>query len=317
VYKYLVKQSDPIQAINRWLNCGLIECLGLGEIPSSTSVNLAASIKLRSHFSMLPDSIVKLENDLKYKKFSHPCIFEYRAWNSETMIEPDELIIDVMTSTIPTPKDVGRLIIWFIRHFENFEASVDDSFYMLRKGELENAYLSLLKQAVKLAYPDFNIRFEPWDLRRFGLLSKSPPIESKGGIWASTTKIYDPIINHLLRDRSHYISAELKDKYSELIGIRELRRWLRKHWKAKELRQRWLVITGSVRFCDDTRDLIEFDGGLVRVSSRSGRITWYGIESKRGGKDPLHSLRKRLKVLKIDAKTYSLDSHHAFVELPL
>ena len=52
-------------------------------------------------------------------------------------------------------------------------------------------------------------------------------------------------------------------------------------------------ITISVKFSGNefrkvqpTNIDIEFDGGLLKVSSRSGRLTWYGMESKSGNENP-------------------------------
>ncbi len=90
---------------------------------------------------------------LKDKGFSHPIVFTYKAWNSDILLEPDEVIIDVMGSESPTPNDVGKLLVWLMTQFEDFEATPSDTFFLLRKAELENAYISLLKRAIGLAYP--------------------------------------------------------------------------------------------------------------------------------------------------------------------
>ena len=58
-----------------------------------------------------------------------------------------------MGSESPTPNDVGKLLVWLMTQFEDFEATPSDTFFLLRKAELENAYISLLKRAIGLAYP--------------------------------------------------------------------------------------------------------------------------------------------------------------------
>ena len=224
-----------------------------------------------------------------------------------------------MGSESPTPNDVGKLLVWLMTQFENFEATSSDTFFLLRKAELENAYISLLKRAIGLAYPSVALLLEPWRLQDFGIFSDWARPELKGMIWASTARLDDPIVKYILRKKSRNIPSRFRDQYAELMGVRELRLWLKRRSIQKELRQRWLVITGSVKFCsiEDNKSLIEFDGGLVKLSSRSGRLTWYGLESKYRKTNPLASLRRRLKALKIDGKLHSLNNRYAFLELPL
>ncbi|MFH2012611.1 MAG: hypothetical protein ABIJ37_07935 [Pseudomonadota bacterium] len=317
IFKLLHTKADPATVIDKWLTCGLFRELKLGRRTPTESLEFVASIKLRSHFTNLNDSPVDMEKSLQNKKFSHPAVFRYKAWNSETMLEPDQLIVDAITNNDLTVNDVGRLTAWFVSHFENLDAQANDTYNILKKGELETAYLSLVRRAIEIAYPSIEVRLEPWNLTRFGLFKQSTPMESKGGIWATTAKLDDPIIKHILRNRYKSIPTQLRDQYAELLGIRELRKWLRKRWKQKDLHQRWIVLTGSIRFYRGTRALIEFDGGLMKISTRSGKMTWYGLESKRGRTDPLHSLNRRLKVIGLNAPAYQLSPRYAFVELPL
>ncbi len=109
----------------------------------------------------------------------------------------------------------------------------------------------------------------------------------------------------------------LRDRYAQLMGIRELRRHLRRSRRGTVRRQRCLLVTASLRLRDGGEDLIEFDGAIVSITSRSGRTTWYGLESKRGAGDPLASLDRRPNRLGIPARTHKLSSRCAFAELML
>jgi hypothetical protein len=77
------------------------------------------------------------------------------------------------------------------------------------------------------------------------------------------------------------------------------------------------VLTGSVQFWREGKSLIEFDGGLVRISARSGRMTFFGLESKSGQQNPYHSLRKRTKVLGIQGSVLRVSNDYAVLELRL
>jgi hypothetical protein len=48
-------------------------------------------------------------------------------------------------------------------------------------------------------------------------------------------------------------------------------------------------------------DMIEFDGGAVKVSARTGRLTFYGLESKSGKGSAINSLKRRIDRLGIEA----------------
>lgn len=315
VARRLGEELNPEQILKHWLTKSLFRDLRIRQKQWYTAFDIAASVRLRSHFSIPQDSPVKMERSLTAKGFSHPIVLEYKAWNSAAMIEPDELLVDVMTNRIPTPDDVGRMIAWVCTHFDDHDASIDDSFYALRRGELEPVYLSLLRRAVELAYPGIGVRFEPWPLHRFLVPGKRSLL--RGGIWGSSSKLNDKVIRQIFRRRAGKVAPEVKDNFVELLGLSELRNVLRRQTKRIMLRQCWLVVTGSVRFCRDSKDLIEYDGGLLKVSSRSGKLVWFGLETKNGRTDPLYSLNKRLRVLGITARTHRLSSCHAYVELPL
>jgi len=235
----------------------------------------------------------------------------------ETSLEPDELVIDVITKHTPTSNDVGKLLVWFIDNFDDLDMNPKEEYSLIRRVELESVYLGLLKRVVELAYPGITLRFEPWNLTRFGVFDDSMLPESRGALWPASSMMNDRFIRHILRNRQEEIPSELRENYAELIGLRCLRQKLRTHWIHRTPRQKTLLVTASVIFCKDSKDLIEYDGGLLTISSRNGNITWYGLESKSGKTDPKYSLDKRLQTLNIKAKTTRLDNCHAFAKISL
>jgi len=317
VYEQLERCSNPSARISEWMNGRLFRDLRIGRKPSMKSAILAGAIRLRTHFAGTEHSPVEVEFSLQKKKFPLALVSHYQAWNSEAMLEPDEWIIDAIVRRPATPDDVGRLLVWMIAGFETADAAPADTFELLRKADFENVYISLLKRAFELTFPGKSASIEPWPLSRFGLFPKMPLERSRGAVWACDAKLGDQIAKHITRSSTRQIPADLRDRYAELMGIRELRAYLRRNWNGMELRQRCLLVPASVRFQDQERYLIEFDGGIVVISSRSGRITWYGLESKRGHGDPLHSLERRLETLGIWAPTVKLSARYAFAQLEL
>lgn len=84
VRRHLGELADPAAEVLRWLHCGLFQELKLGRRPRPGSVIPVGAITLRSHFLSLSTSPVQAEAELRDAGFSHPAVFEYRAWNSET-----------------------------------------------------------------------------------------------------------------------------------------------------------------------------------------------------------------------------------------
>ncbi|MBN2138725.1 MAG: hypothetical protein JW720_13030 [Sedimentisphaerales bacterium] len=317
VYGKLKQSNNAKNRISSWMKKGALRDLRIGNRPPSGSVVIAGSIRLRTHFVGTNLSPAEIELSLRRKNFMYPLALNYQAWNSEAMIEPDELIIDGIVAGTATSSDIGRLLSWMIRQFESPDAGADDTYELLRKADFENTYVLLVKRAFELAFPGKTATIEPWPLSRFGLFAESPPEGSRGCVWACDGKLADQISKHIVRDRSRTIPTVLKDRYAELLGIRALRNHLRSKWRDKRLRQRCLLVTASVRFRDSERDLIEFDGGIAVVSSRGGYITWYGLESKRGSGDPFSSLKNRLEDLGLPTDVHKLSARHAFAKLTL
>ena len=188
----------------------------------------------------------------------------------------------------------------------------------MRKQELETGYEQILSKAVETHFPGISVVLDPWKLKGFGLfVGVSNDSKRWGRVWASRSTLDDPYIKYLLRNRRRFVPKELEEEYTELLGLAELRKSLKRKWGKSRPRCRWLVVSSSVKFQKEGRTIIEYDGALLKVSSRSGKMTWYGLEAKSGREDPARSLRKRLKAIKVEAEVRSLNSSYAYVELPL
>lgn len=317
VHESLTESVDPQARISGWLRKSLFRDLRIGRKPSLHEAFLGGTVRFRTHFLGPQESPAALEFSLVRKKFPLPLVLTYKAWNSETLIEPDELIIDGITRYVATPDDVGRLLVWMIDHCETPAAKPGNTFELLRKADSEKAYFSLIRRAFELAFPRMSISLEPWPLARFGAFPEMPPEGARGSIWATNATLDDPISKHLLRNRAQSVPASLRDRYAELLGVRDLRNHLRKQSISKRSRQHCLFVTASVRIQDAGRDVIEFDGGIIVIASRSGHMRWYGLESKRGDGDPLHSLGTRLGQIGMHGSTQKLSARYAFVAVDL
>ncbi len=309
--------EDSPQEIINWLNSGLSKDLRLGAKPKKNRINRCIQIHLRDQFSIHPDSCTGIEFKLKNIGFSHSAVFKYVSWNSDTLFEPDELIIDVLVDRRPCLNDIGKIAYWFLSEFDSFFAKHDDTYKLLRKQAIESSYSQIFSRAVEMYFPGVTVKIEPWGLNKFGIFPKYSLAENRGGIWAANAKLDDPITGHILRDRTGKIVPELQNRYLELMGIKALKDELRKEWETSTPRCRWLILTSSIIFCRDGKNLIEYDGGLLKISSRSGKLTWYGIETKNGSENPLRSLKKRLKTINIKAKTKAINTKHAYVEIKM
>jgi hypothetical protein len=205
VRQHLEKHKDPQGEILRWLGCGLFRDLKLGRTPKLGSLRSLASFGFRSHFLTLSTTPAAVEAELRRRGFSHSAVLEYRAWNSEKLLEPDEFIVDVRSTGAVAPEDVGKLLVWAIVEFDDLTASIGDVVAMLAKAELEPAYISLVRRVLGMKYPGVELRIVPWPLEEFGLLRDVGVRDGKGAIWASNSRLDDPITSHILRDRSRQV----------------------------------------------------------------------------------------------------------------
>lgn len=314
----LERSSDPGQLIKQWTAAGLMTDLSLGSRIRARDLDSSGCITLRSHFTSLGTDATQLELELRKAGFAYAVALRYLAWNSDVVLEPDELIVDAIREDVTESKHVGALILWLMFRYEDLGADRDDTFEMLRKNDLERNYLALFDRAFSIRYPQLRIYAEPWPLTSYGLLGGGSLQDGRGAVWASNAKIDTPIANHLLRDRTAQVPRRLRERYGELLGVRALRVHLRREWRKKrELRQRWLILTSSVRLYSGGKEVLEFDGGLLKLSTRGGRLTWLGLESKLGRECPKRSLERRLAAAGLDATVTKLSPKYAFAEMPL
>ena len=310
-------EPEAQQRITLWLREGLFQRLLLGPRPRSSSLHRVAAVRLRSLLSPVPDVPVNIEQTLA-RDFSHPVVFHYRAWNSKALLEPDELVIDVLNGVPAKTADVGRIILWLMRRFEDFSRSADLDMLLLFKNEIDSAYGELVSRAVTLAFGELSLEFAPWDMSGLGVFEEGG-VETKNGLWASNARLDEPFIKYMTRRRRRNVAEPLQSQQKELLGLTVLREWIRRNSRRTgHLRQRWLVAASGVVFSQDGARRMEFDGGMMRVSTRSGKLTWYGLETKSGAAHPDTSLRRRLRRLQIPAEIHRLNVDHAVavVELP-
>ena len=313
----LHKISKPSVLINNWSDKGLKWELKINT-KKKTKVNRCVLIRLRSHFASHPDKIVAMEKGLKSVGFDLSSVYKYKAWNSETMFEPDEILIDIIISNTPSQSDIGRILNWYMNEFEKYESDPSNFVEFMRKQELESGYTQILSKAVEIHYPGIKVQLDPWNLDGFGLFRDVSNNNKKWGrIWACRAPLDDPYIKYLLRNRERYVPRGLTAEYSELLGLAELRRTLKRKWGKTKPRCKWLVISASVKFQKDGRSILEYDGALLKISSRSGKMTWYGLETKSGKANPTNSLENKHKAIKIEADVHSLNSNHAYAEIQL
>ena len=109
VTKKLLSVTKPSTMISNWGLEGLTRKLNLKK-RKRYAVNRCVLIKLRSHFTSYPGRIVAIEEELRSLGFDLSVAYEYKAWNSDTMFEPDELLVDVILSGAPNQDDIGRIL---------------------------------------------------------------------------------------------------------------------------------------------------------------------------------------------------------------
>jgi len=224
VYEHLKNSRNHSAEVSRWLRMGLFRNLGLER--TTYRPRTAGTIRIRSHFVLGGDSVAAMESTLRRKGFHLPVALQYRAWNSESILEPDELLVDGIMAREPCPRDVGRLVVWLIDKFDNCKATPDSEFDLLRKADLEAAYVSLLQQAFQLAFKGVALSLEPWPLTHFGLFPMMPVPGARGAVWAGNARLDDPITKHIIRKRS--VPSGLRAEYAELLGLRGLSLHLRR-----------------------------------------------------------------------------------------
>ncbi len=309
--------NDFPRLVDDWAAHSLERDLRLDRRPRASSVKRVVSLRLRGHRDVRPST---LESQLVTMGFEYPLVQSFDGWRSGDESQA-ELLIDVLSSRSPDGRSLGRVLTWFYSNFDKSITSITETEGVAAKRVLEVSYRDLVDAAVRLKFPAAFLRFEPWPLREFGIGHSSP------AVFAFGPTLDDPLLGYVLRDRTAKVDPELRERYAEVRGLFTLRRHLRRRYRGARPRARWLALLGSIRVARPTSgqarhrgrgvtDVAEFDGGFVRVSSRSGRITFFGLETKSGQERPLRALRKRLGVLGIEEGAVSeLSRDHAYAEI--
>lgn len=316
VAHHLRRPGNAEERIADWLTKGLIQQLRLGELPHGEHIYPIGSATFRSHF-LLAGPPIRVEVDAAPRLCDYFIALRYNAWNADVLLEPDEFVVSAFAGRPARPSDVGRFLRWVIETFDARRSPRDEVLENFSRAELGKIYVELLGNAVSCWNPALTLKVEPWRLREYGIDHDAIIEDRPGGIWASAADLNDSLLKHVFRDRYRSIPPELREQYAELTGLRALRNRFRADGRTSRARCRWLVVAGSVRFCSNERELIEFDGGLVKLSLRSGRLHWYGIETKSSGRGAVRSLKKRLAALKIQAPVRRLGVKSAYVEIEL
>jgi hypothetical protein len=313
----LSQLQDAPGEINKWTTKARISQLRLRQKISPWRLDNLGTVTLRSYMISLPDRPAPLETEFRRLGFSHPLVLLYPAWNADVVLEPDEEILDLYTEGPFDSRQVGKLILWLMAEVDSQTSDPKEIIDLLQKNDLEPAYTSLVQLAFNRRHSPNRLHLVPWPLTDFGLFPDARIPDARGAIWAANARIDDPFSKHILRDRSSRVPSILRNQYNELLGIKALRQRLRSKWVQKELRFRWLLVTASIRITPRQHRLIELDGGLVRISTRSGRMTLFLLETKTAGSNPLRSIARRLESLGIKAIAYPIGRRHAVAEIAL
>jgi len=279
---------------------------------------LAGSIQLRSFLPLADRPPGQLEDSLAEKGASATVLI-YSPWYSDKRIEPDEVFFDLWLDQDPCPQDVGRMLLWFIESFHEPDARPDNDFYMMKKMDMEPGLVNLLARAVELSVPEYNLEVRAWPLRDLGLFENTPLEWPRGAVWPCET-LDEPIVKHIVRKKDKAkIARRLESVVDELSGLRELRSYLLRRWRSDPPGQCCLLITASIRLqAKDGRNRIEFDGGIVTISSVDGFIHFYALETKGGRGKAAESLQRRLQKAGLrPSQIKPLAKKHAFAELEL
>lgn len=251
-------------------------------------------------------------------------ILRYQPWERQQHIEPPHTYIDFFTTDHIRGGQVGRVIQELAKTLDTPDlgplAQADD-FYLLERSELGFVYGQLLSTVFSLSLGGQKVTLKPWPISKLKTdlygVGDTP-------VWLSNRDLSDEHIRSLLRRGKWVGQQHLRTQWAELLGLADLREHLRNEDKRKhgasKRRQRHLVLTASIQISEDNNPVAEFDGGIVRISSRTGNMTFFGLEtkSKNTSEKALNALNKRLERLQLaTTKAYSLGKKSAYCEIPL
>jgi hypothetical protein len=332
---HLVKEklegcSSPTYVLGRWLDGSEME-----EVVHEEELRRAegrfekvGSLSVRSPYLDAHKRPAKHEMNLG-KKVSDgqapACILVYEPRERRHQDEPPHTYVDVLVPGSPTPYQVGSVISWFSNELDKSGASLGenaDIYDPLRKRDLGEVYASLVTDAVRLAWGK-TLLLHPWPLARMGI---GPPEMPPVPAWRANWELSDHHIKSILRRKQKEVPQHLRATLAELRGVADLRDRLVKQDKnnsghAKRLRQAHLVLTSSIRFMGENDKVdAEFDGGIIKISSRSGQLTLHAVEAKSANiaQKALNEMKKKLQKLGLSATSVStLSKRSAHCEIAL
>ncbi len=316
-YQHLRNCDNPSDEILRWLKLGLFRELNLNEdYPKFHEINLCGEIRVRSHFATTSKTTVVIDSELRKMGAEYPATFLYKPWNSDLLLEPGELIIDWFSTTKYSSINSGKLILWIISNLDSMD---DDTISIFVKNDLEKNYVSLISKAIESRFEikDFSMQISPWPLEKFGIFGAGELRNTKGSIWATDSRMNDLVSKKIFSPRHKEVPNQLKTKYAELLGLRKLRQKVSKNWLGRIiLKQRFLIITGSILFLSGSTIIKEFDGAIIKISTSSGQMVFYGLETKTNKENALVALQKSTSEIGINGKIYLLNNftHNAVFE---
>lgn len=309
IYTCLKVCQNSDEKIKRWESSGLFRELKLNSKNSSTYTNLCTT-KWRSHFYFSRESLHDIEEQIRRKTKQIVLAIEYEPLSSAYTFDASEIFIDVYGNTDRAARIVGNVMCWLFDKHDEIPSERSEITEAV-KQDLSKAYFECINKLITLLMPGHKLKLDPWPLYRFGINLEG---QDGLGIWAVSANLSDFYTKYILRNRSNMVQQTYKAQYNELLGLAALRRHLKDEWGASTKRQICFLITASIKILKEQKQVIEFDGGLLTISKRSGQVTWYGLESK-SSSNPERSLRKRLEVLNIPNNLVRIGTKYAVANI--
>jgi hypothetical protein len=337
VREELQRSADPMKTLTDWLHRSDLE-----DIVNRRALRAAmdefktiVGISVRTHLLSVPPSqkiLAEQEEEFTYslstvtspniKSLSN--IVTYQPWEREQHLEPAHVYIDFFTSGRVRTNYIGRIIWEFARTFDKREIGPlpEADFYLLEKPDLGSVYSQLISTALSMSLGGRKATLKSW---RTSTLKPALSEIDDVPVWAANRDLSDEHIRSLLRRGEWAGPRDLRSQWAELLGLAELRDRLRgedrRKYGSSQPRQRHLILTSSVRMAEGNQIVAEFDGGIVRIRSRKGHMTFYGLETKSrnsSGK-AVNVLERKLEKLGLatGVKVYPLGKRSAYCEVSL
>jgi hypothetical protein len=329
IVSHLAADAAPEESIVSWMSEG-------GFCPTECQTQLTTgmdqtrrigSISLRSFFTALPMPLYRTEEGLAKRLAKSAtdacavCVLRYVARESQHGLEPDHVYLDAYVRREPTAADVGRLLHWVADELDDYGEQPGDGTFWVRKPEIGRIYHQLVCRLTALAWPTFSLDMQAWPLSRLGKFGDAVGEFEDVAVWLAAPDLDDATTRHVVR-RTRLGGAAYRSLRDELTGLRELRVELRRQHRQMKAppRRRYFLLTGSIVLRSRTNELErEFDGGILRLSPRTGAASLYLLETKGASTSTRarNVLKRKLEALGIAATVHRLGRHSAYGEAPL